>query len=210
MPHLQCPRCGFRPAAIGVRTGCPRCRLGSGAAVEPVALRASATCPEAGRAATARAFKLSEQVSWPECLEVLIEGGVDRAAATELEGVLERAADSDHLYVIVDLERCQAIDIGAAKHLVVAYQQLSSQGRRLMIFGARAGVRHRLEAIEAFDARVLIADPDKVVADPLPVTSRSERAGGTRTRLRRGLRSGRDLIAGAPTALRRSGGRRGD
>jgi hypothetical protein len=50
-----------------------------------------------------RAFRVTEIESWPECLELLIEGEVDWFVAAEFEETLERAVESDHLYLLVDL-----------------------------------------------------------------------------------------------------------
>jgi anti-anti-sigma factor len=102
-----------------------------------------------------RAFSVTEIESWPECLEVLIEGEVDRFAAVELQDTLERAAESDHLFVLVDLDRCEFIDVLAVKLLVVAYAQVSSRCQEMLIFGAADQVRSAIEAVEAFDDRVL-------------------------------------------------------
>ncbi len=98
---------------------------------------------------------MTEIESWPECLEILIEGEVDRFAAIELENTLERAAESDHLFVLVDLDRCEFIDVVAVKLLVVAHAQVSSRGQKMLIFGAADQVRRSIEAVEAFDDRVL-------------------------------------------------------
>jgi hypothetical protein len=75
-----------------------------------------------------RPFRLDEVESWPECLEILIEGELDLAASGVLRDALERALDSDHLYVIVDLDCCEWIDIVAVKLLVVAHAHHSSRG----------------------------------------------------------------------------------
>ncbi len=103
-----------------------------------------------------RPFKLDEVESWPECLEILIEGELDLLASEVLGDALERALDSDHLYVIVDLGRCESIDIVAVKLLVVAHAHHSSRGEEFLIFGATGGVRRRIEGIHAFDDRVLL------------------------------------------------------
>jgi anti-anti-sigma factor len=103
----------------------------------------------------ARAFRVTEIESWPECLEILIEGEVDRRAAEQLRDTLERAVDSDHLYLLIDLERCDFIDVVAVKLLVVAHAQASARGEELLIFGATERVRRAIEAVEAFDDRVL-------------------------------------------------------
>ena len=103
-----------------------------------------------------RPFKLNEVESWPECLELLIEGELDLAACEVLRDALERALGSDHLYVIVDLDRCESIDIVAVKLLVVAYMHHSSRGEEFPIFGATGPVRRRIEGVHAFDDRVLL------------------------------------------------------
>jgi anti-anti-sigma regulatory factor len=103
----------------------------------------------------ARAFRVTEIESWPECLELLIEGEVDRFAAAEFEGVLLRAVESNHLYLLVDLDRCELIDVVAVKLLVVAHALLSAQGTEMLIFGATDRVRGAIEAVEAFDGRAL-------------------------------------------------------
>jgi anti-anti-sigma factor len=103
-----------------------------------------------------RPFRLDEVESWPECLEILIEGELDLLASEVLRDALERALDSDHLYVIVDLDRCESIDIVAVKLLVVAHAHHSSRGEEFLIFGARGEVRRKIEGIHAFDDRVLL------------------------------------------------------
>jgi len=105
-----------------------------------------------------RAFKLTEIESWPECVEILIEGEVDREATEVFRDALEGALDCDRLYVIVDLARCELIDVAAAKLLVVAHAHLSARGAQLLIFGAAGQVRRALDAIEAFDSRVLVVE----------------------------------------------------
>lgn len=103
----------------------------------------------------ARAFSVTEIESWPECLELLVEGEVDRIAAARIEETLLRAVEADHLYVLVDLDRCERLDVVAVKLLVVAHALLSAQGAELLIFGATGPVRGAIEAVEAFDGRVL-------------------------------------------------------
>jgi anti-anti-sigma factor len=103
-----------------------------------------------------RPFKLNEVESWPECLEILVEGEVDPAASEVLRDALERALDADHLYVIVDLDRCESIDIVAVKLLVVSYIHHSSRGEEFLIFGATGPVRRKIEGVNAFDDRVLL------------------------------------------------------
>jgi anti-anti-sigma factor len=101
-------------------------------------------------------FRLDEVESWPECLEILIEGELDLLASEVLRDALERALDADRLYVIVDLDRCESIDIVAVKLLVVAHAHHSSRGEEFLIFGATGLVRRRIEMVHAFDDRVLL------------------------------------------------------
>jgi anti-anti-sigma factor len=103
-----------------------------------------------------RPFRLDEVESWPECLEILIEGELDLLASEILRDALEHALDSDHLYVIVDLDRCEWIDIVAVKLLVVAHAHHSSRGEEFLIFGATDLVRRKIEGIHAFEDRVLL------------------------------------------------------
>jgi anti-anti-sigma factor len=104
-----------------------------------------------------RPFKLDEVESWPECLEILIEGELDLLASEILRDALERALDADRLYVIVDLDRCEWIDIVAVKLLVVAHAHHSSRGEEFLIFGASGEVLRKIEGIHAFDDRVLLS-----------------------------------------------------
>jgi anti-anti-sigma factor len=103
-----------------------------------------------------RPFRLGEVESWPECLEILIEGELDLLASKILRDALERALDADRLYVIVDLDRCEWIDIVAVKLLVVAHAHHSSRGEEFLIFGATGLVRRRIEGVRAFDDRILL------------------------------------------------------
>ena len=103
-----------------------------------------------------RPFRLDEVESWSECLEILIEGALDLPASEILRDALERALDSDRLYVIVDLDRCESIDIVAVKLLVVAHAHHSSRGEEFLIFGASGLVRRKIDGVRAFDDRVLL------------------------------------------------------
>jgi anti-anti-sigma factor len=106
-----------------------------------------------------RPFKLTEVESWPEGLEILIEGELDAGSAEEFDQSLDRALDSAHLYVMIDLDRCEFIDVAVVKLLVVAQEQLLCRGHELLIFAATGQVRRMLEVVEAFDRRVLIGAP---------------------------------------------------
>jgi anti-anti-sigma regulatory factor len=104
-----------------------------------------------------RPFRLSQIESWPECLEIIVEGSVDSSSATdEFEARLQRVVETDHDYVLIDLDRCQFIDVVAVKQLVVTQELLFCRGQELLLFGARGQVRRILEQIEAFDPRVLL------------------------------------------------------
>jgi hypothetical protein len=52
-----------------------------------------------------RPFRLDQVESWPECLEILIEGELDLPATEILRGTLERALDADRLFGATDLVR---------------------------------------------------------------------------------------------------------
>jgi anti-anti-sigma regulatory factor len=98
-----------------------------------------------------RSFRLSEIESWPECREVIVEGSVDFRVLDQFADCLERLPESDNDYVIVDLDRCEFLDVVAIKQLVVAREVLSAQRCEMLIFGARDQMRRRLETVGAFD-----------------------------------------------------------
>jgi anti-anti-sigma regulatory factor len=98
-----------------------------------------------------RPFRLREVESWRGCLEIIVEGGIDPGTAVKLEECLERVVDSDHEYVLIDLDRCGFIDVAAVKHLVLVRQFLSDRQAELLIFGAAGQVRALLEDVGALD-----------------------------------------------------------
>ncbi len=98
-----------------------------------------------------RPFRLTEIESWPECREVIVEGGVGPETIGEFEACLTGALESHHDIVLIDLDRCEAIDVEAAKQLVVTWQRLSDQGRELLVFGAEGRVREILDRVGPFD-----------------------------------------------------------
>lgn len=106
---------------------------------------------EGRRGVPARPFRLIEVESWPECREVIVEGRVGPEANAEFEACLLRALESDHDWVLFDFDRCEYLDLDAAKQLVVLWQRLSDQRRELLVFGAVGQVRRVLEGIGAFD-----------------------------------------------------------
>jgi anti-anti-sigma regulatory factor len=100
-----------------------------------------------------RTFRLLEVESWPECREVIVEGGVDRERVGEFDACLLRALEAHHDYLLIDFDRCESIDVMAVKQLVVARQRFSDQQRELLVFGAAGEVRSILERVGAFDCR---------------------------------------------------------
>jgi anti-anti-sigma regulatory factor len=112
------------------------------------------------RDARPRAFRLSQIESWPECLEIIVEGRVDSSATGEFEASLQRVVETDHDYVLIDLDRCEFIDIVAVKLLVVTQELLFCRAQELLLFGATGQVRRMLEQVEAFDPRVLLRPVD--------------------------------------------------
>jgi anti-anti-sigma regulatory factor len=112
--------------------------------------------PTPPRDARPRPFRLSQIESWPECLEIIVEGRVDSSATDEFEASLQRVVETDHDYVLIDLDRCQFIDVVAVKQLVVTQEHLFCRGQELLLFGATGQVRRMLEQVDAFDPRVLL------------------------------------------------------
>ncbi len=106
-----------------------------------------------GETGPTRPFRLIEIESWPECREVIVEGRVGPGTSGEFEACLTRALESRHDFVLIDLDRCDAIDVEAAKQLVIAWQRLSDQHRELLVFGAVGTVREILERVGPFDFR---------------------------------------------------------
>jgi anti-anti-sigma factor len=88
-----------------------------------------------------RAFKLTKKQSSPTCLEILIEGELDLAVRHHLTTSLEQEPWSDFRYVLIDLERCEFIDLSAIAVIGRAEAQLAAAGKELLIFGARGQVQ---------------------------------------------------------------------
>jgi anti-anti-sigma regulatory factor len=100
-----------------------------------------------------RPFRLTEVESWPECREVIVEGRVGPETIEEFEACLTRVLESHHDIVLIDLDRCESIDVEAAKQLVITWQRLSDQHRELLVFGAEGTVREILERVGPFALR---------------------------------------------------------
>jgi anti-anti-sigma regulatory factor len=98
-----------------------------------------------------RPFRLVEVESWPECREVIVEGRLEREALGEFDDCLLRALEAPHDYLLIDLDRCEGIDVEAVKQLVIARQRFSDQQRELVVFGAEGPVREMLEKVGAFE-----------------------------------------------------------
>ena len=115
-----------------------------------------------------RPFRLREEVSWPECLEVLVEGELDRAVAPRMQAALELAIGFAYPYVIVDLDRCEFIDAGGLAVIHAAHRQMLQAGQELMICGASGQVRRVIELTGVFEALPTGADR------PSPVSAFAE------------------------------------
>lgn len=109
-----------------------------------------------------RPFRLVEVESWPECREVIVEGRLEREALGEFDDCLLRALEAPHEYLLIDLDRCEDIDVEAVKQLVIARQRFSDQQRELVVFGAEGRVREILEKVGAFE--ILRHGPEAVEA----------------------------------------------
>jgi anti-anti-sigma regulatory factor len=106
-----------------------------------------------GDAGPRRPFRLTEIESWPECREVIVEGGVGPETIGEFEACLTRALESPHDLILIDLDRCEAIDVEGAKQLLITRQRLSDQRREMLLFGAEGKMREILERIGALEPR---------------------------------------------------------
>jgi hypothetical protein len=149
---------------------------------------------------TARAFGLTEVGSPPQGLEILIEGDLELGAGAVCGNALERALDVDPRHVMVDLDRCGLIDPVSVKFRVVAREHLPCRREELLIFGATGQVGGALEAIGAFDDRVLISAGDPAAAcgpsaAAVPTQAGRGRMRGALSRLRPRFTSRRHIEA---------------
>lgn len=89
-----------------------------------------------------QAFRLTERPARPGCLEILVEGEIDLAVASQLEQALERAGPQ-YRKVLIGLQDCEFIDSTAIAVIVRAHQRLAAEGRRVAVYGAASQV-HRV------------------------------------------------------------------
>lgn len=88
-------------------------------------------------------FSLSTHELWPGCLEIAIEGELDRSVIDRLQSVLDQAA-VERCNVLLDFTACDFIDAAALAVLVHSQQKLKEGRRQLLLHGSQGQVRHLL------------------------------------------------------------------
>ena len=88
-------------------------------------------------------FRLSEQDLWPGCHEIDVAGELDLAVSFELGAALDRAVDN-RLHVLIDLSRCEFIDVSGVAALVRGHERLTAHGLQLLLYGVHGQVRRLL------------------------------------------------------------------
>jgi anti-anti-sigma factor len=96
-------------------------------------------------------FALSEREIWPACREIAIEGELDLAVSERLRVVLDRAV-AERQHVLIDLSRCDFLDVRALAVLIQADRDLRAHGRQLLLQGAHGQVRRLLSKTAAPEA----------------------------------------------------------
>lgn len=88
---------------------------------------------------------------WSGCQELIVEGAIDSRTIGEFQDCLRRIVDSDHDLVLVDLDRCDFLDVAAVKQLVVARELLSCRRCEMLVFAPEGQARGLLQRVGAFD-----------------------------------------------------------
>lgn len=101
-----------------------------------------------------RTFRLVERSLKPGCHEIHVEGEIDLAVADRLKEALENAAPA-HDQILVGLQRCEFIDSTAIAVLVHAHNQMTDQGKRVVVYGA-SGQVHRTLSLTGFTQNGLV------------------------------------------------------
>ncbi len=86
-----------------------------------------------------QAFRLVELDRGAGCREILVEGELDLAVADQLQEALDRAGE-EYARVLISLENCEFIDSTGIAVIVLAYNQLAAEGRRIAVHGASSQV----------------------------------------------------------------------
>jgi anti-anti-sigma factor len=88
-------------------------------------------------------FILSERNFWPGCRELDIVGELDLAVCDRLRAALDEAV-AKRLHVLVDLSRCDFIDVSGVQALVQGHDRLATHGRQLLLYGVQGQVKRML------------------------------------------------------------------
>jgi len=104
-----------------------------------------------------RAFDLLERDSSPGCRRIQIEGELDLAVVPRLRQALGRAERSRR--VLIDLERCDFIDLAALALLVQAGREGQAADRWLTVYGAGGQPLRLFEMLGLAEALILRAGP---------------------------------------------------
>lgn len=91
-----------------------------------------------------RPFRLLERESSPGCHRIQVEGELDLAVADRLREALRRVEGSRR--VLIDLERCDFVDLAALALLVRACSEARAGNRWITVYGARGQPLRLLEA----------------------------------------------------------------
>jgi anti-anti-sigma factor len=101
-------------------------------------------------------FALSERNIWPGCREIAVKGELDLAASEPFRIALERAKRDRH-HVLIDLSRCEFVDVHTLAILVQAHRSLDARGRQLLLCGVQGQVRRLLSLTAAAEAGLQVA-----------------------------------------------------
>ena len=126
-------------------------------------------------------FALSEKEVWPGCREIEIEGELDLAVSDRLNTAIERATKERH-HILVNLSRCEFIDVSALTVLVQGHRSLQEHGRQLLLCGVQGQVR-RLLSITGVSETGLMATSDAPDAPPTLWSDRLGTKGTSQTRI---------------------------
>jgi anti-sigma B factor antagonist len=78
-------------------------------------------------------FKITEKDLRPGCRDIQVEGELDLAVASELDGVLTTAVEECDC-VLVGLERCAFIDSSGIAVILRAHNRMAEEGNRLAVY----------------------------------------------------------------------------
>ncbi len=100
------------------------------------------------------ALEIEQTVVWAEARQISIRGELDRAGADVLRSVLADTMGSGLPCIVLDLSRCQLLDVAALDVVLGMELELAANGQELVVDGATGQVERLIASADASSPKV--------------------------------------------------------